>query len=114
MNLAGNPLQRVSPRMFLPLKELTELDMSGCNLADIWSESIFSSVPMSSILKNLKVLNISNNNIVHARHSHFASLEKLEVLDLTNNHLHCDEGFKSLIEWLNERKVSEKKPSTRK
>lgn len=92
--------------MFLPLKELTELDMSNCNLADIWSESIMTNVPISSVLKNLKVLNISNNNIVHARHSHFATLEKLEVLDLSNNHLHCDEGFKSLIEWLKERKVS--------
>lgn len=92
--------------MFLPLKELTELDMSSCNLADIWSESITTDVPISSVLKNLKVLNISNNNIVHARHSHFASLEKLEVLDLSKNHLHCDEGFKSLIEWLKERKVS--------
>lgn len=91
--------------MFLPLKELTELDLSNCNLKNIWSESIMSNVPISGVLKNLKVFNISNNNIEHARHSHFASLDKLEVLDLSNNHLHCDEGFKLLIEWLKERKV---------
>lgn len=62
--------------------------------------------PISTVLKNLKLLNVSNNNIVHARHSHFSTLEKLDVLDLSNNRLHCDDGFKNLIQWLKDRKVS--------
>lgn len=105
MNLAGNPLQKMSPRIFLPLKELTELDLSSCDLVEIWSEPMSANLPISTILKNLKLLNVSNNNIVHARHSHFSSMEKLEVLDLSNNHLHCDDGFKNLIQWLKEHKV---------
>lgn len=91
--------------MFLPLKDLTELDLSSCDLVEIWSEQISANLPISTVLKNLKLLNVSNNNIVHLRHSHFQSMEKLEVLDLNNNHLHCDDGFKNLIQWLKERKV---------
>lgn len=105
MNLAGNQLSKISPRMFLPLKDLTELDLSSCDLVEIWSEPMSANLPVSTVLKNLKLLNLSNNNIVHARHSHFSSMEKLEVLDLSNNHLHCDEGFKNLIQWLKDRKV---------
>lgn len=106
MNLAGNQFSKISPRMFLPLKDLTELDISSCDLEEIWSESITANLPTSTVLKNLKLLNVSNNNIVHARHTHFSSMEKLEVLDLSNNHLHCDDGFKNLIKWLNDHKVS--------
>lgn len=92
--------------MFLPLKDLTELDISSCDLEEIWSEPMSANLPISTVLKNLKLLNVSNNNIVHARHSHFSTLEKLEVLDLSNNKLHCDDGFKNLIQWLKDRKVS--------
>lgn len=106
LNLAGNQFSKISPRMFLPLKDLTELDISSCDLEEIWSESITANLPTSTVLKNLKLLNVSNNNIVHARHTHFSSMEKLEVLDLSNNHLHCDDGFKNLIKWLNDHKVS--------
>lgn len=103
--MAGNQFAKISPRMFLPLKDLTELDLSSCDLEEIWSEPITANLPTSTVLKNLKLLNVSNNNIVHARHSHFSSMEKLEVLDLSNNHLHCDDGFKNLIQWLKDRKV---------
>jgi len=105
LNLAGNQMQKISPRMFLPLKDLTELDLSSCDLVEIWSEPMSSNLPVSTVLKNLKLLNVSNNNIVHARHSHFSSMEKLEVLDLSNNHLHCDDGFSNLIQWLKDRKI---------
>jgi len=105
LNLAGNPLIKISPRMFLPLKDLTELDISNCDLAEIWSEPMSSDLALSTVLKNLKLLNVSNNNIVHARHSHFSTMEKLEVLDLSNNHLHCDDGFKALIDWLKQHKI---------
>lgn len=100
--------------MFLPLKDLTELDISSCDLEEIWSEPMSANLPMSTVLKNLKLLNVSNNNIIHARHSHFSTLEKLEVLDLSNNHLHCDDGFKNLIQWLKERKVSDALNSKKK
>lgn len=107
MNLAGNPLIKISPRMFLPLKDLTELDISNCDLAEIWSEPMSADLALSTVFKNLKLLNVSNNSILHARHSHFSTMEKLDVLDLSNNHLHCDDGFRSLIKWLKERKVIE-------
>lgn len=103
--LAGNQFAKISPRLFLPLKDLTELDISSCDLEEIWSEPMSANLPISTVLKNLKLLNVSNNNIVHARHSHFSTLEKLEVLDLSGNKLHCDDGFKNLIQWLKERKV---------
>lgn len=104
--MAGNPLTNISPRIFLPLKNLTELDISSCDLTEIWSEPMSSNLALSTILKNLKLLNVSNNNIIHARHTHFSTMEKLEVLDMSKNHLHCDDGFKSLMEWLKERKVN--------
>lgn len=66
-----------------------------------------SDILLSKLLKNLKMLNVSNNNIVHARHTHFATMEHLEVVDLSNNHLHCDEGFHELIKWLAKRNVNQ-------
>lgn len=103
--LAGNPLTKLSPRLFLTLKDLTELDISNCDLVEIWSEPM-SDILLSKLLRNLRMLNVSNNNIVHARHTHFSTMEHLEVLDLSNNHLHCDEGFHELIKWLAKRNVS--------
>lgn len=97
-------MTKLTPEMFLPLKQLSELDVSYCDLMEIWSSSM-SSVWLSSVLKNLKLFNVSNNNIVHARHTHFSTMQNLKVLDLSNNHLHCDEGFKELMKWLAERKV---------
>lgn len=111
LNLAGNQFSKISPRLFLSTKDLTELDISSCDLEEIWSEPMSANLPLSTVLKNLKMLNVSNNNIIHARHSHFSTLEKLEVLDLSNNHLHCDDGFKNLIQWLKDRKVSAVIPS---
>lgn len=106
LNLAGNQLTKLSPRLFLTLKDLTELDVSNCDLVEMWSEPM-SDILLSKLLRNLKMLNVSNNNIVHARHTHFSTMEHLEVLDLGNNHLHCDEGFHDLIKWLVNRNVSE-------
>lgn len=105
LNLAGNPLTKLSPRLFITLKDLAELDISNCDLVEMWSEPM-SDILLSKLLRNLKMLNVSNNNIVHARHTHFSTMEHLEVLDLSNNHLHCDEGFHELIKWLAKRNVS--------
>lgn len=104
LNLAGNPLTKLSPRMFLTLRDLSELDISNCDLVDLWSEPVTSFV-YSSMLKNLKLLNMSNNEVRHARHTHYSTMENLEVLDLNNNPLHCDDGFHQLIKWLAARKV---------
>lgn len=91
--------------MFLTLRELTELDISNCDLVELWSEPVTSFL-YSSMLKNLKLLNMSNNAVRHARHTHYSTMEHLDVLDLNNNPLHCDEGFHELIKWLAARNVT--------
>lgn len=60
---------------------------------------------LSNVFKNLKMLNASNNQLTHVRHAHLSTMANLKVLDLDNNPLHCDEGFKALIKWLTDRKV---------
>lgn len=58
LNLAGNAFEKISPRVFLPTKILTELDMSDCDLKSIWSAEA-----ETTILPKMKFLNVSNNEM---------------------------------------------------
>lgn len=102
LNLAGNPLERVSPRLFLGTKDLVNLDISDCDLTDLWAEPL----PRSNVFRNLKMLNASNNKIVQVRQSDLAPLEGLSILDLTQNpEMRCDADFKNLLKWLQKKNV---------
>lgn len=85
-------------------KELLELDISNCDLVELWTESM-SEPWLTNVFKNLRMLNASNNKLTHVRHAHLSTMANLKVLDLGENPLHCDEGFKALIKWLTDRKV---------
>lgn len=82
-------------------KDLFHLDISDCELTDLWAEPL----PRISILRNLKMLNVSYNKIVEVRQSDLAPLESLAILDLTSNELRCDTDFKNLLKWLQKKNV---------
>lgn len=58
LSLAGNVFEKVSPHVFFPTSQLTELDLSDCDLKQIWSDE-----PKQNMLPSLRSLNISNNEM---------------------------------------------------
>ena len=105
MNLSGNQISRLSAKVFLPLQYLNHLDVSDCDLRTIW-ESSAPSAKNSKVLPNLKLLNVSYNEISSVYVSDLESLTSLRVLDIKNNSLKCNPHFKALIKWLGVKKVS--------
>lgn len=89
----------------MPTTELIELDLSDCDLTKLWTETTKPSA-IHSVLKNLRILNISNNDIDNITQSDLESMHELSYLDVTNNKLHCDDNFKSLMKWLTKKNVS--------
>lgn len=97
---------KISSKIFLPTKELTELDLSDCDLRTTWAETNIK-VHSNNIFKNLKLLNISNNEIEHIHQSDFDVMDQLSMLDVSNNKIHCDKNLTDLIKWFNQKKVIE-------
>lgn len=83
-------------------KDLFHLDISDCELTDLWAEPM----PRINILRNLKTLNASYNKIVDIRQLDLMGLDSLQILDLTGNEMRCDDEFKSLLKWLQKKNVS--------
>lgn len=105
LNLSGNQIARLSAKVFLPLQYLNHLDVSDCDLRSIW-ETSSSNAKNAKVLPNLKLLNVSYNEITSVFVSDLESLTSLRVLDIKNNSLKCDPHFKALIKWLGVKKVS--------
>lgn len=63
LSLAGNPIEELSSKVFIPTAKLSELDLSDCDLLSIWSDST-PKLRAAKVLKNLRVLNVSNNEIL--------------------------------------------------
>lgn len=103
--MAGNPLQTLSAKVFLSTKELTQLDISDCDLRTIFAESS-ADFRFDNILQKLKVLNVSNNELERVFLSDLVKMGSLNVFDVSNNHLRCDNDFKSLMKWLGQKKVN--------
>lgn len=96
----------MSSKVFLPTKQLAELDVSDCNLKTIWNEPLdMAGYQPKNLLKNLKSLNVSNNEIAHVRQADLLALERLSVFDVSNNKLSCDREFRDLMKWLEKKKV---------
>lgn len=105
LNLSGNQISRLSAKVFMPLQYLNYLDVSDCDLRTIW-ESSAPSAKNRKVLPNLKLLNVSYNEISTVYVSDLESLTSLRVLDIKNNSLKCNPHFKALIKWLGVKKVS--------
>lgn len=103
--MAGNSLGKISSKVFLPTKDITELDLSDCSLRSIWVETNLKD-HSKNIFKNLKTLNVSNNEIIHVRQTELEVMDNLSVLDLSNNEIQCDDQFLTLMKWLDNRRVS--------
>ena len=89
LNLAGNPLEILSSKLFLSTEHLTELDLSDCDLTKLWHDSS-ARLRGDNLLTNLKFLNVSNNDIKNifpsdlaVSYSHFLEQFKF-VLICTN------------------------------
>lgn len=89
----------------MPTKELTDLDMSDCNLKTMWAESSLK-ISAKNTFKKLKSLNVSHNEIEHIYKGDLELMTNILVLDITHNPLNCDEDFKNLMKWLGKKKVS--------
>lgn len=105
LNLAGNPLETLSSRVFLPTKELSELDLSDCSLKTIWTETNLK-LYTNTTFKHLRLLNVSYNMIERISQTELEVMDNLSVLDLSNNKMKCDPTFKSLMKWLDQRKIT--------
>ncbi|XP_055530557.1 uncharacterized protein LOC129721700 isoform X3 [Wyeomyia smithii] len=105
LNLSGNQITRLSAKVFLPLQYLNHLDVSDCDLRTIWENSA-PNTKNSKVLPNLKMLNVSHNEISSVFVSDLEYLTSLRVLDIKNNSLKCNPHFKSLIKWLGVKKIS--------
>lgn len=103
--MAGNPLATLSAKVFLATKELNQLDISDCDLRTIFAESS-PDFRFDNILPKLKVLNASNNELERVFLSDLVKMSNLTVFDVSNNHLRCDNEFKSLMKWLGQNKVN--------
>ncbi|XP_053685250.1 uncharacterized protein LOC128734881 isoform X2 [Sabethes cyaneus] len=105
LNLSGNQMTRLSAKVFLPLQYLSHLDVSDCDLRMIWENSDPNTKNVK-VLPNLKLLNVSHNEITSVYVSDLEQLTSLRVLDIKNNSLKCNPYFKSLIKWLGVKKIS--------
>ncbi|GFG29405.1 hypothetical protein Cfor_04467 [Coptotermes formosanus] len=90
LSLADNKLFTLpSDRVFIYVRSLRILDLSGCNVTDI-SHHIFRDI------NNIKLLNISHNQIRNIQQGAFLLLKELRCLDISSNHLttlHSDTYF---------------------
>lgn len=93
-------MEKLSSKVFLPTEELRDLDLSNCNLKTLWSDL------KRPIFQNLTTLNVSNNEIEQIRVSDLEGMDKLSVMDVSNNKLKCDKQFKELVAWMAAKKVS--------
>lgn len=80
------------------------MDISDCDLRTIFAESS-ADFRFDNILQKLKVLNVSNNELERVFLSDLSKMGNLNVFDVSNNHLRCDNDFKSLMKWLGQKKV---------
>jgi hypothetical protein len=55
-------LDSLSTKIFTPTTYLQELDVSDCDLVTLWQDSS-KNIRVGELLKNLKLLNASNNDI---------------------------------------------------
>lgn len=106
LNLSGNQLTFLQTKLLLPLEYLNHLDVSDSDLRSVWENSAVNT-KRAKILPNLKLLNLSYNEIPVIYISDLEPLTSLRVLDVKNTSLKCNAQFQSLIKWLGEvRKVS--------
>uniref|UniRef100_A0A1L8E2R0 Putative membrane glycoprotein lig-1 n=1 Tax=Nyssomyia neivai TaxID=330878 RepID=A0A1L8E2R0_9DIPT len=102
--LAGNAFQKISAKVFSPLDNLIDLDISDCDLRALWSDNSVKG-KATKILKHLRYLNVSNNEIKTIRRTEVEFLSGLRVLDIDNNPLNCNADFMTLVTWLTKKKI---------
>lgn len=71
LHLQSNSFESLSPKLFAPTIHLEELDVSDGDLVSLWHDSS-SKKRVGEMLKNLKVLNASNNDIKSIYESDFS------------------------------------------
>lgn len=102
--LSGNPIPSISTRLFRETNNLAELDVSDCDLTQLWHES-GPKTKYTQVLDNLRYLNISMNDITTIYKSDLNVFGKLKVFDVTYNPLMCDDNFSSLMKWVDKKHV---------
>lgn len=103
LNLAGNPIVTLSSEIFMNNVILSWLDLSSCRLIQLWENG--DNHP-EKVLNALNYLNISNNQLTAVHSNELQMIEKLQILDISQNPLQCTKDFEKLLRWLGTNKVS--------
>ncbi|XP_077289296.1 leucine-rich repeat domain-containing glycoprotein 150 [Arctopsyche grandis] len=103
LNLAGNPIVTLSTEVFINNQVLTWLDLSACQLFQLWENG--DNHP-EHVLHKLHHLNISGNQLQVVYPKDLQMINKLHTLDITQNLLQCTPDFEKLVIWLGEKNIS--------
>lgn len=93
LNLAGNPVGKLTTEVFSELQELERLNMSVCRLDTVPYETFKN-------LRLLNVLDISHNNIHFLSQEMVDYLDQLQIVYLHQNTWTCECHIKPLSKWL--------------
>lgn len=100
LNLAGNPITTLDTNIFFGNRALKTLDLSFCKIQQLWKQ------PIKGKITSLLQLNIANNSISTIAPADMQVTPSIQVLDISNNPLQCDETLRDTITWLSEHHVS--------
>ncbi|KAL1122184.1 hypothetical protein AAG570_003589 [Ranatra chinensis] len=100
LSLRGNPIKMLPENYgFLSSTSLQILDISGCRLGHIPWQSF-------ALLPKLNHLNVSNNELLTIDTNALEVLNKLQLIDASQNRLICDSHISELSLWLASRDIT--------
>ncbi|RZC42838.1 LRR 8 domain containing protein [Asbolus verrucosus] len=101
LNLSSNPLKYLDPVVFAKMTLLKKLDVSNCNLVQLWSNH-------NKYLNTLEQLFIGNNNLTVITVDDLKITPQLKLLDLEGNPLKCTPESLDLIKFLINNSINSK------
>lgn len=105
--LSGNAFYHISPLVpvLRPLTKLYLLDLSYNLLSSLFNHSESLTMQKKDILSEITHLNVAGNYIKHIHIFNFASMSKLQVLDISYNPIECTPNFNRVIKWLSSHRI---------
>ncbi|XP_072938716.1 uncharacterized protein kek1 [Epargyreus clarus] len=98
LTLASNPILKIHSDALSNLGSVVKLDLSRCDIRDIAAD-VFRN------LRALESLKLNHNNLRDLPLSSLERVEKLRVIDLSDNPWTCDCRLRDLKQWLSKHKL---------